>query len=65
MKTKRKKDVSGKAIVHLDYTAPQTGQAQTGELRFDGHDDEFYKLKAGDQIDILVSNADPTKIRKA
>jgi hypothetical protein len=35
-----------------------------GELRFDGRDDEFYRLRAGDQVDILVSNSDPTKIRK-
>jgi hypothetical protein len=65
VRTKRTKDVAGKAVVHLSYTAPQTGQSQTGELRFDGHDDEFYRLKAGDQIDILVSNTDPSRIRKA
>jgi hypothetical protein len=65
VKSGRKKDVSGKAVVHLDYTAPQTGRSQTGELTFDGHDEEFYRLKAGDSIDILVSNSDPAKIRKA
>ena len=27
-----------------------------------GRDNEFYELKAGDQIDILVSNDDPAKI---
>ena len=59
---KRKMDVDGKAIVKVTYTAPQDGSYQTSQLRFDGRDDEFYKLKAGDQIDILVSNDDPAKI---
>ena len=65
VKTKRTKDVSGDAVVHLSYTAPQTGQTASGEIRFTGRDDEFYKLKAGDEVKILVSNSDPTKIRKA
>jgi hypothetical protein len=65
IRTKRTKRISGKAVVHVVYTAPQTGQETNGELRFDGRDDEFYALNAGDQVDILVSNSDPTKIRKA
>jgi hypothetical protein len=64
VRAKRTKDVAGTAVVHLSYTAPQTGQSETGELKFDGHDDEFYQLKAGDPIDILVSDADPTHIQK-
>ncbi len=59
---KRKKDVDGKAVVKVSYTAPQDGSYQTSELRYDGRDDEFYELKAGDQINILVSNDDPAKI---
>lgn len=59
---KRKMDVDGKAVVKVSYTAPQDGSYQTSELRYDGRDDEFYKLKAGDHIDILVSNDDPAKI---
>ena len=59
---KRKKDVDGKAVVKVSYTAPQDGSYQTSSLRFDGRDDEFYELKAGDQIDILVSNDDPAMI---
>ena len=59
---KRKMDVDGKAVVKVTYTAPQDGSYQTWQLRYDGRDDEFYKLKAGDQIDILVSNDDPAKI---
>jgi hypothetical protein len=65
VKVKRNKVVDGTAVVHLSYTAPQTGQPETGELKFDGRDDEFYQLKAGDEIKILVSDADPVKIAKA
>ena len=65
VRTKRNKIVDGKAIVHLSYVAPQNGQSENGELTFDGRDDEFYRLKAGDQIAILVSKADPTRIQKA
>ena len=65
IREKRNKKVSGKAVVHVDYTAPQTGEALSGEIKLDGLDDEFYTLKAGDQIDILVSDADPTKIARA
>ena len=59
---KRKMDVDGKAVVKVSYSAPNDGSYQTSQLRFDGRDDEFYTLKAGDQIDILVSNDDPVKI---
>jgi len=59
---KRKIDVDGKAVVKVSYNAPQDGSYQTSQLRYDGRDDEFYKLKAGDQIDILVSNEDPAMI---
>jgi len=65
VKTKRNKTVNGKAVVHVGYTAPQNGQYTTGELNFDGRDDEFYQLKAGDEIEIMVSKSDPTKIRKS
>ncbi len=61
---KRKMDVDGKAVVKVSYTAPQDGSYQTSELRFDGRDDEFYSLKAGDEIDVLVSNDDPAMIIK-
>lgn len=59
---KRKMDVDGKAVVKVSFNAPQDGSYQTSQLHYDGRDDEFYKLKAGDQIDILVSNDDPAKI---
>ena len=61
---KRKMDVDGKAVVKVSYTAPQDGSYRTSELRFDGRDDEFYQLKAGDEINVLVSNDDPSMIIK-
>ena len=60
---KRSMDVAGKAVVKVSYTAPQDGSYRTAELRFDGRDDQFYKLKAGDELPILISNEDPAKIR--
>lgn len=65
VREKRNKVVSGKATVHISYIAPKDGSSQTAELKFDGRDDEFYKLKAGDEIQILVSNTDPTRVIKA
>ena len=65
VREKRTKTVSGKAAVKVNYAAPQDGSSQTSELHFDGRDDEFYELKAGDEIDILVSNADPSKVIKS
>ena len=62
---KRDKGIAGTAVVKVTYNAPQDGSYQTGQLRFSSRDDEFYDLKAGDEIDILVSNDDPSKITKA
>ena len=64
VREKRNKTVSGKAVIHVNYTAPQDGSSRTSKLEFDGRDDEFYELKAGDEIDVLVSNDDPTKVIK-
>lgn len=64
-KAKRDKTISGKAVIKVSYTAPQDGSYRTSELSFTSRDDEFYELKAGDEIDVLVSNSDPSKIRKA
>ena len=60
---KRTQDIDGTAVVKVSYTAPQDGSSRTSELKFTGRDDEFYKLKAGDEIGILVSNEDPNAIR--
>ena len=60
---KRSIDVDGKAVVRVSYAAPQEGSSRTSELKFDGHDEEFYKLRAGDTLKILVANKNPDKIR--
>lgn len=65
VREKRNKVVSGKAVVHVSYTAPQDGSSRTAQLNFDGRDDEFYDLEFGDDIDVLVSNSDPARITKA
>jgi hypothetical protein len=64
-KSKRDKTISGKAVVTVSYTAPRDGSFQSAQLRFDSTDDEFYDLKAGDEIKVLVRNDDPTQITKA
>ena len=64
-KSKHDKKISGRATVKVTYTAPKDGSSQTSELHFTARDDEFYDLKAGDEINILVRNDDPTKITKA
>ena len=64
VRKKRSKKVDGKAAVHVEYQAPQDGSYRTGTLNFTGRDDEFYELKAGDTIDILVAEDDPARIRK-
>jgi hypothetical protein len=62
---KRNKKIAGTSTVKVSYTAPKDGSSQTAELHFTARDDEFYDLKAGDEINILVRNDDPTKITKA
>lgn len=65
VREKRSKTVSGTAVVHLSYTAPQDGSSHTAELKFTGRDDEFYRLKAGDELKVLVRNDDLDKVIKA
>jgi hypothetical protein len=62
VRSKRDKSIVGNAVVHVSYTAPQDGSSRSSELRYDSKDDEFFDLKAGDEIEILVSNSDPNKI---
>jgi hypothetical protein len=64
IREKRNKRISGKAVFQVSYTAPQDGSYRTSTLKFTGRDDEFYELKSGDEIDVLVSKDDPTKIIK-
>ena len=62
---KRTKKVVGTAAIHVDYQAPQDGSYHSATLSFTGRDDEFYGLRAGDSVDILVAKDDPARIRKA
>ena len=62
---KRNKTVAGRATIHVSYVAPADGSEHIGEFKITGRDDAFYEVKAGDQIEILVSKSDPTKIRQA
>ena len=64
-KSKHDKKIAGTSTVKVSYTAPKDGSSQTSELHFTARDDEFYDLKAGDEINILVRNDDPAKIIKA
>jgi hypothetical protein len=64
VRNRKGKKVMGDATMHVSYISPQDGVSREGELKFTGRDDEFYQLQAGDMIDILVSNSDPSKIRK-
>ena len=61
---KRDHSISGTATIKVSYTAPQDGSSQTSELHFTSRDDEFYDLHAGDEVAVLVSNSDPSKIVK-
>ena len=61
---KRDHSISGKATIKVSYTAPQDGSQQTSEFNITSRDDEFYDLKAGDMVDVLVDNTDHTKIIK-
>jgi hypothetical protein len=64
-KNKHDRDIAGRATVKVTYIAPKDGSSQTADLHFTARDNEFYDLKAGDEINVLVRNDDPTKITKA
>jgi hypothetical protein len=64
IRNKQRRKISGKETVHLTYTAPQDGTFRTADLQFTGNDDEFYELVAGSQVNILVRDQDPSKVRK-
>jgi len=65
VREKRNKKIAGKATIHVSYVAPADGAEHIGEFKITGRDDAFYEIKAGDEIDILVSKTDPNKIRQA
>ena len=55
-------------ILQVADEPPQTLTADPDAPDADSYrnkDFEFYSLKAGDQLNVLVSNSDPTKITKA
>lgn len=62
-KASRGKDVKGDAVVKVSYTSPIDQSYQTGELKFDGRDEQFYTLNAHQKVRILVSKTDPSKIK--
>ncbi|WP_205481277.1 hypothetical protein [Sphingomonas arenae] len=64
VRSKRNKQVEGTADVHVTYRAPD-GSFQTGTVTYTGRDDEFYELKAGDPLKIMVDAEDPKRIWKA
>ena len=59
---KRDHSISGKATIKVSYTAPQDGSQQTSEFQVTSRENEFYDLHAGDEVKVLVSNADRSKI---
>jgi len=65
VRKERKKHIAGRATVHVSYIAPADGSIHSGEFKLTGGDDAFYEVKAGDEIEILVSKTDPDKIRQA
>jgi len=64
VRAKRDKLVEGTADVHVTYRAPD-GSFQTGTVTYTGRDDEFYELKAGDSLPIMVDAENPKHIWKA
>ena len=64
VRSKRNKLVDGTADVHVTYRAPD-GSFQTGTVTYTGQEDEFYELKAGDPLPIMVDAENPRRIWKA
>jgi len=64
VRSKHSKKVEGEAEVSVMYTRAD-GQTGSGKLHFDGADREFYDLRYGDPLDVLVDPADPTHLRAA
>ncbi|WP_152569566.1 MULTISPECIES: hypothetical protein [Sphingomonas] len=64
VRTKHSKKVEGEATVAVMYTRAD-GQTGSGELHFDGGDPEFYDLRYGDDVNVLVDPENPAHLRKA
>ncbi|MCW3796522.1 hypothetical protein OMW55_01685 [Sphingomonas sp. BN140010] len=61
VKRKRSKSVEGKADIHFLYQGPD-GREHSGTLSYTGRDDEFYEVKAGDNLLIRVAEDDPNRV---
>lgn len=61
VKAERSMTVDGSADINFVYLAPD-GKQHNGTLHFTGRDDEFYELKAGDELKIRVAKDDPTRV---
>jgi hypothetical protein len=55
-------NLKGKARVKVSYVSPIDQEHRIGEIVFDGADDEFYALRRGDNILVLMDKGDPTRI---
>lgn len=61
VKRKRGMNLKGRAEIHLSYAGPD-GRQHTGTIKVTGQDAEFYDLKAGDSVGIMVDPDQPDRI---
>ena len=61
VKKKRGMNLKGNAEIHLSYVGPD-GKSRTGAIAVTGRDAEFYDLKAGDSVQIMVDPDQPERI---
>lgn len=61
VKKKRGMNLKGHADIHLSYAGPD-GKSYTGKIRVTGRDSEFYDLKSGDSVKIMVDPDKPERI---
>lgn len=61
VKKKRGMNLKGRAEIHLTYVGPD-GKSHDGTIKVDGRDSEFYDLKAGDSVQIMMDPDQPKRI---
>lgn len=61
VKAARAMNLKGRAKIHLSYTGPD-GRSRTGTIDVTGQDSEFYDLKAGDSVGIMVDPDAPDRM---
>ena len=54
---------SGKAKVRVSFISPVDNSSVDGEVEFDGDDREFYTLRNGSPIPLMVNKTDHSRIR--